>query len=601
MSQQLRRSQFITIYGPGAILESRQGPRMIPAIEHSSLFTGRNDPQKVEITDATLSRALLGGARIFRIPSNAEQGKHEESVLYRTSGFPGWSLCPLHGILYRYANGTKTACPICDPFTGNDAESQARTQARSQAIRFIIACPAGHLDDVYWTGIIEHYRPGCAPTYLKWIGGGGALRNVEIVCPECNARIGLNEAYGRSYRCSGRYPEREGARNASRFYDCQESAQIVQRGASNLRISELKTALTIPPRSTPLHRILERHAVRAAITVSQKPSTKDQLLEMLRKLSDERFLSNLVVTEIANLDESEILRAIDDTFDKSTPRTPLELRLEEFRALRKAADQGAPAVPHNQSGLPDQFEVIRDQVRVVNVTPKLAFRVTPVNRLRVVMVQTGYRRLDPLNAVVDCAFNFEEQPWYPGLELFGEGIFMDLPLENEQWHFDLREESASTWYNAWNNPNSLNFQSDSDERVQLHPVFVWWHTLAHRLINALAIDSGYSSAAVRERIFIETDDLSSRARGGVLLYTVQPGGDGTLGGLIALVPQFERVLRTAFRNLDVCSNDPLCGREKFSSGKVNGAACYACSLISETSCEHRNMRLDRNILLENLP
>ena len=28
----------------------------------------------------------------------------------------------------------------------------------------------------------------------------------------------------------------------------------------------------------------------------------------------------------------------------------------------------------------------------------------------------------------------------------------------------------------------------------LHPVFVWWHTLSHRLITALSVDSGYSSA-----------------------------------------------------------------------------------------------------------
>ena len=132
-------------------------------------------------------------------------------------------------------------------------------------------------------------------------------------------------------------------------------------------------------------------------------------------------------------------------------------------------------------------------------------------------------------------------------------------------------------------------------------MFVWWHTLAHRFINALAIDSGYSSSAVRERVFIEVGPDADATRGGVLLYTAQPGGDGTLGGLIALVPEFERVLISALRNLDACSNDPLCSEEAFSTGKYNGAACYACALVSETSCEHRNMRLDRNLLLRNLP
>ena len=112
---------------------------------------------------------------------------------------------------------------------------------------------------------------------------------------------------------------------------------------------------------------------------------------------------------------------------------------------------------------------------------------------------------------------------------------------------------------------------------------------------------GYSSAAVRERVYVTVDDASGQAFGGVLLYTTQPGGDGTLGGLIGLVPAMERVLGAAFRDLDSCSNDPLCTEETMAPGRVNGAACYACALVSETSCEFRNMGLDRNLLLENLP
>ncbi len=135
----------------------------------------------------------------------------------------------------------------------------------------------------------------------------------------------------------------------------------------------------------------------------------------------------------------------------------------------------------------------------------------------------------------------------------------------------------------------------------MHPVFVWWHTLAHRLINALSIDSGYSSAAVRERVYNDIDPGTGQAHGGILLYTAQPGGDGTLGGLIALVPHFDRVLRAALNTIDACSNDPLCSEEQFRAGRYNGAACYACQLISETSCEHRNTRLDRTLLMENLP
>ena len=65
--QSLRRSQFITTYGPGAILEGPDGPRVIPTLGLSGLFD-RHRPTEFEITDLRLSQALLNNARILRLP-----------------------------------------------------------------------------------------------------------------------------------------------------------------------------------------------------------------------------------------------------------------------------------------------------------------------------------------------------------------------------------------------------------------------------------------------------------------------------------------------------------------------------------------------------
>ena len=281
-----------------------------------------------------------------------------------------------------------------------------------------------------------------------------------------------------------------------------------------------------------------------------------------------------------------------------------ELRLEEFKALSEAATQGAPPQQSSVPGFPPQIEVVQQHVRTLGRTAGYGLRITPVSRLRVVMVQTGYRRLSPLNSPVDLPFNDGQRFWYPGVELFGEGIFIDLdPSSTAQGQSPrvLQGSTASAWFDAWESSSPSNFQARPNPRHELHPVFVWWHTFAHRLMNGMAIDSGYSSTSLRERVFVEIDEQSGDASGGVLLYTAQPGGDGTLGGLIALVPQFERVLEAATRDLDACSNDPLCGEEMFDPTKHNGAACYSCALVSETSCEHRNMSLDRKLLLDNLP
>ena len=39
---QIRRSQFITTYGPGAILERKNGPRVIRTVDLSGVFQGRH-------------------------------------------------------------------------------------------------------------------------------------------------------------------------------------------------------------------------------------------------------------------------------------------------------------------------------------------------------------------------------------------------------------------------------------------------------------------------------------------------------------------------------------------------------------------------------
>src|SRR6202011_4175669 len=114
---------------------------------------------------------------------------------------------------------------------------------------------------------------------------------------------------------------------------------------------------------------------------------------------------------------------------------------------------------------------------------------------------------------------------------------------------------------------------------------VWWHTFSHRLITALAQHTGYGSASLRERLYVAIGDASDLRNGALLVYTAQAGGDGTLGGLVDVGARVAPVIAIALEIAHSCSNDPLCVEMKKTSGRVNGAACYSCALISETSCE----------------
>jgi hypothetical protein len=309
------------------------------------------------------------------------------------------------------------------------------------------------------------------------------------------------------------------------------------------------------------------------------------------------------VQEIVGNPWTEVQQAIQDIMSP-IPQTYDELINEEFQALVYASENGAPPIQGPSPTSPVIFEVNPNLVRTFPGPEGTRFRIAPILRLRTVTGQIGYRReVDTGTPAVPVDISFPDpaspnQNWYPGVEYLGEGVFMMLD-DNEGWHSDMEGRSTSVWMGAQGEPSypSFVFRSPQD-RGELHPLFIWWHTLSHLIIRAVSLEAGYSSASIRERVYVQRDN---RARGGILLYATQPGSEGGLGGLIALVPYFGEILRRAFDMLDTCSGDPLCIENRFNPGNYNGAACYACLLISETSCEHRNMWLDRNVLRENIP
>jgi len=588
MVQHIRRTQFITTYGPGAILEGPFGPRIILRPDIGLFGSGRLRPEDFEVTHQRMSQGYLGGARIFRLPSNDELGIDSRTYIYRTKPFPEWALCTEHWILYRSDAG----CPRC----------RGRHRGRREAIRFVRACPAGHLDDVDWDYIVHRGSSCTGSGWYYWHSRGSGLRDIEIECPRCHKRVNFGWAYRQEWPCSGRYPEREPPRSSPSRPGCSERAVIIQRQASNLYIPEIVTLFTVPPRATVLHNMLSITPVYHAIA-GNPPQSRSELERMLSNLLQRGLVGQDTVQEILAHSWDEIERAIREIM-QPPPSSPAELLREEFHALIDASIHGYPPLRSPQTS-EVLFQINLGDVAIINGPNGMEFRVAPISRLHTVIVQRGYRRLDPdpqRSRPVSVSFTDSQMNiWYPGAELFGEGIF--VMLEGNDGYLQLSGSAADRWEEAYRNPDPeaypVSLFRDDRFRDELHPVFVWWHTLAHLLIRVLSIDSGYSSASIRERVYLEVDNRG--ARGGIVLYTVQPGADGTLGGMVSLVHRFERIIRGACELARACSNDPLCIEQHFRPGSISGASCYACLLISETSCEHRNMWLDRHVFLENLP
>jgi hypothetical protein len=202
---------------------------------------------------------------------------------------------------------------------------------------------------------------------------------------------------------------------------------------------------------------------------------------------------------------------------------------------------------------------------------------------------TGFTRLQPKGEDSEICPIALEADWLPAIAVHGEGIFLRLDADAlRAWQSDDRvERRVHLLQRRWR--NSYFFDGSVPDAS-----FLLAHTLAHCLIDQWSLAGGYPAASLRERVYALEEGV------GVLIYTAAADSAGSLGGLIAQAPA-ERLgpsLVEAIRRYRWCSSDPVCS-ETTSQGAdgLNLAACHACALVPETSCEHRNALLDRALLV----
>jgi hypothetical protein len=214
--------------------------------------------------------------------------------------------------------------------------------------------------------------------------------------------------------------------------------------------------------------------------------------------------------------------------------------------------------------------------------------------LREIRALHGFRRYEPGAALVDVNLGSRGRArWLPAIESFGEGVFFTLREDRlVEWEQNeaVVERAGVIEQRRRDSPIGSRFQEASPRSILLH-------TVAHLLIRRLAFSCGYSSASLRERIYV---GQAPTARAGLLIYTAAGDAEGTLGGLVRQgePPRLAFALLSALEESAWCSNDPVCMEARGQGlGSMNLAACHACSLVSETSCERSNVLLDRALVV----
>jgi hypothetical protein len=549
-----RRSQLLSTYGVGGLFPSESTSFMIAGLHEWDVERAERVPEP------RLARAL--GVKELKAPPAG--GKRDVPVIR----YPYTQVCPKCRRIGALSDLSKDKNTASCKFDNVDLSP----------FRLICACRNGHVSEFpvfQWLhkGQQEKSRSDEHEMKLTVLGRTSSLGDLTLTCTCGVDNRSLEGAIGAGSlaefgRCRGLRPWL----GLDTHEDCDLVPRVVQRGASNVWFPAVRSSISIPPYSDAMAKFVDRHWEMVKDPTAAIPP----VLAGLAAMSKGRYSSEQIKREIERRRGEE-----DDDEELSEAK----LRVDEYKALlegreEEGLDSDFVCLPRE---VPDGFETLISDVR-------------KVTKLREVRALQGFTRLDgapdpsgPAQKL--CPLAPTHLHWLPAIEVIGEGIFLAF-----------RRPALDEWASrAFARKRQQVLQKAADRaaadygRAQsaVDIIKVAIHTLSHIIIDQLSLDAGYPAAALRERLFV--DDKVA----GLLVYTASSDSAGSLGGVASMAEpkHLGDALREGLQRLAWCSSDPVC-IEAVGSGAdgLNLAACHACVLAPETSCEMNNSFLDRALL-----
>ncbi len=557
-----RRSQLLSTYGIGGLFPAENTSFMIRGLQEW-VTDGRED---LVVSEPRLARSLE--VTELRLPPG---GRKCDIPVVR---FPETQVCPAchridHWSTFKCGwNESVCKLPSCT----------AKNKGGLTPFRLLICCPRGHIDEFpyfWWLHQGQESTTDSHEMSLEAEGATSSLGDMRLSC-SCNVQpTDLEGVFSAGAlkgvtRCRGRRPWL----GPDHTEECHESPRTVQRGAANVWFPSVRSTISIPPFSEAVAKFVDQNW---------------NILQNVEALKTEWAMAAVMLkargrfTEADVRAEAERRHRADASEEEPTEQS---LRRDEFKALlqgREESNTGSDFVAETVQP-PEDFTDLLTEVR-------------KVTRLREVRALYGFSRLTPVQSPTDakdrlCALTPDKPTWLPAIEVIGEGVFLNF-----------NRSALRAWAaNGWTAARAATLQKASVRAAQTYGrtppppvdmVQVALHILAHVLIDQLSLDSGYPASSLRERLYVDEE------MAGLLLYTASSDSAGSLGGVAAHADtdRLGHALKEGLARLAWCSSDPVC-IESTGSGTdgLNLAACHACVLVPETSCELNNTLLDRALL-----
>lgn len=611
MARNLQRmSSLVGTFGPGAMLDLPTRSVLVGGLERWDMRQGAFKPVEEPRLAKMIERTLKATGRLdegislsLRTPPLANEVYGQEPPGVTVTVFPTWFVCEAEVVAQaggrEFRRRRLVRWSELDPTGGRRRYVlESGKKVEITPIRFVAGCEKGHLQDIDWRWVVHGEITCREPMWLVETGTSADPRDTQVVC-DCGRSLSLEQAFqrGRLGRCRGDRPWLGDSDPAG----CENSLRLLTRTATNTYFPQVATVISLPSSEDALSDLVQGHF--SDLAGAQSPA----------EIALARRFNGALRASLEGYSDEDVFARLQQIRARSNADATLPPKLAEFDVFAS----GASVIGEDQPGSLLFAETLARSAWDPKTEPFFAGvrDLVVVHRLREVSCLYGFTRFEaaPTAAdgdVEDVRLAVHGAPlsigaeWLPAVEQFGEGLFVRfdegaIAAWLERPAVATRAAQLLAGFGLW--------QRQHGARVE-YPgaVYTMLHALSHALMAEIALECGYPASSLKERIYALSGPASlvSDGRFGILLYTATAGNQGTLGGLVATASNFQRILASALRRLEVCSSDPICAdHDPVSTADdraLHGSACHGCLLIAETSCEARNLFLDRGLLVETM-
>lgn len=578
---QIRQSQLITTFGPGAMMDLPNYSVLVGGLEY--WFPLGEEIPEPRLTEK-LQRLLDVPTIKLRVPPADPEDPNAPPTGVNAWQFPEWFITQ-DAVSDASRPGIRSRMLVHrrELTKGKFIDADKKRQS-VVPVRFVRACRAGHISDIDWYDFAHSGKTECRRRlWIEERGTSGDLAEVFVRC-DCGKARTMAEATLMQKKalgqCEGKSPwlgpyVKEG---------CGEPSRLLIRTASNAYFPQVMSVISLPDRD---------ETVKAAVDVVWEFISEVEDIETL-KYERKKARVNAALEGLSDAEVMAEIKARRGAGGEQS-KSVKQAELETLVASRDEIGEDKPDGIFFARSLP------RDKWDKPWMQP--IERVVLVHRLREVVASVGFTRFEALAPDVEGELEIgvkraalaRELTWVPAIENKGEGVFLHFRKEAvEAWSAResvlKRTRQLNAGFSRWLG------EHQGSRRVFPGAPYLMLHSFSHLLITAVALECGYPASSIRERIYALPDTGY-----GVLLYTGTTDAEGTLGGLIQVGRRIHDHVRNALKMGDLCSNDPVCSEHNPENQHehrfLHGAACHGCLLIGETSCEQHNDFLDRALVV----